>query len=142
MEGTVRLKGHIEHTSPPSDISSIDGNEENERNCHTPSSMSSNENKVTLTKLFRPDQSDFVVSSLNMLFKENRQPKPVEISASDASHSDASELLKQVENALDKVSGIEHTKTASFTGRLIGTLTRTVKYVTDVSTFNILNNFI
>ena len=48
LEGTVRLKGHIEHTSPPSDISSIDGNEETERNCHTPNSMSSNENKVNL----------------------------------------------------------------------------------------------
>ena len=44
LEGTVRLKGHVEITSPPSDISSIDGNEE--RNCHTPNSLSSNENKV------------------------------------------------------------------------------------------------
>lgn len=46
LEGTVRLKGHVEITSPPSDISSIDGNEE--RNCHTPNSLSSNENKVGL----------------------------------------------------------------------------------------------
>ena len=66
-------------------------------------------------------------------FKENRQPKQSEMSSNDGSHSDASELLKQVETALDKVSGIEHQKTSSFTGRLIGTLTRTVKYVADVS---------
>ena len=56
LEGTVRLKGHVEITSPPSDISSIDGNEE--RNCHTPNSLSSNENKVgalylNTTKFYR-----------------------------------------------------------------------------------------
>ena len=47
LEGSVRMKGHIEMTSPPSDLSSIDGNEE-ERTCHTPNSMasSSDENKV------------------------------------------------------------------------------------------------
>lgn len=50
MEGSVRMKGHIEMTSPPSDLSSIDGNEE-ERTCHTPNSMasSSDDNKVLVT---------------------------------------------------------------------------------------------
>ena len=47
MEGTVRMKGHVEVTAPPSDLSSIDGNEESEeRNCHTPNSLSSEENEV------------------------------------------------------------------------------------------------
>ena len=47
MEGSVRMKGHVEMTSPPSDLSSIDGNEE--RNCQTPNSCSSEDAKVRNT---------------------------------------------------------------------------------------------
>ena len=50
-------------------------------------------------------------------------------------HSDASDLLNNVEIALDKVTQDHtgHSRPGSFTGRLIGTLTRTVKYIADVS---------
>ena len=50
------------------------------------------------------------------------------------SHGEAGQILSQVESALDKVTGpMEEVKLTSFTGRLLGILTRTVKYVTDVS---------
>jgi len=103
MEGSVRMKGHIEMTSPPSDLSSIDGNEE-ERTCHTPNSMasSSDENKKQQTKQV------------------------------DMSHAEASDNLRLVEQALDKVvPGENESGSGNFTGRLIGTITRTVKYVAD-----------
>ena len=52
----------------------------------------------------------------------------------DISHGEAGQILSQVESALDKVTGpMEEVKLSSFTGRLLGILTRTVKYVTDVS---------
>ena len=43
--GAGRINSHVEVTAPPSDISSIDGNDDT-RSCHTPNSISSTENKV------------------------------------------------------------------------------------------------
>lgn len=116
LEGTVRLKGQVEITSPPSDISSIDGHEE--RNCHTPNSLSSNENKEN--NLEEPINAS-----------DSRSEFSQKISR-DISHGEAGQILSQVESALDKVTGpMEEVKLSSFTGRLLGILTRTVKYVTD-----------
>ena len=49
------------------------------------------------------------------------------------SHAEASENLRLVEEALDKVVPGDNSAAKNFTGRLIGTITRTVKYVADVS---------
>ena len=49
------------------------------------------------------------------------------------SHAEASENLRLVEEALDKVVPGDSSAAKNFTGRLIGTITRTVKYVADVS---------
>ena len=51
----------------------------------------------------------------------------------DISHEEANGLLDQVESALDKVTGSVTSRPSSFTGRLLGTLTQTVKFVADVS---------
>ena len=58
-----------------------------------------------------------------------RTPNAVE----DISHTEANGLLEQVESALDKVTGIATHRPSSFTARLLGTLTQTVKFVADVS---------
>ena len=49
------------------------------------------------------------------------------------SHAEASDHLRLVEEALDKVVPGDNGQANNFTGRLIGTITRTVKYVADVS---------
>ena len=53
------------------------------------------------------------------------------------SHAEASDHLRLVEQALDKVVPGDNDSgdgvNVNFTGRLIGTITRTVKYVADVS---------
>ena len=49
------------------------------------------------------------------------------------SHAEASDHLRLVEEALDKVVPGDNGQAKNFTARLIGTITRTVKYVADVS---------
>ena len=49
------------------------------------------------------------------------------------SHAEASDHLRLVEEALDKVVPGDNGQANNFTARLIGTITRTVKYVADVS---------
>ena len=47
--------------------------------------------------------------------------------------SDASTLLGEIEESLDKVTGVVAQRPASFTARLLATQTQLVKFVADVS---------
>lgn len=114
FEGAVRVEGHVTHTAAPSDISSIHGGEEPERDCSTPNSCSSNN-----TTKVSPNSS------------VNSGGQPTNGVGRDISHSEASSLLEQVESALDKVTGSATQRPTSFTARLLGTLTQTVKFVAD-----------
>lgn len=124
FEGTVRVAGHVAITTAPSDISSIHGNEE-ERDCSTPNSCSSNGSQNQKSKITQNISINSDASSANST------RTPLGSGVEDISHTEANGLLEQVECALDKVTGTVPTRPSSFTARLLGTLTQTVKFVAD-----------
>ena len=83
-------------------------------------------------------ETDYIISNrhftslldTNITFYITTFQKP---SSTDMSHAEASDHLRLVEEALDKVVPGDNGQAKNFTARLIGTITRTVKYVADVS---------
>ncbi|CAG5083208.1 Oidioi.mRNA.OKI2018_I69.PAR.g10310.t1.cds [Oikopleura dioica] len=115
---SARTAAKMVVTHAPSDISSIQGDltDLTERDCQTPTSDISVESEEKPVNQVEQNQD------------EKSAPASVAVEIGD---SEASKLLGQIEESLDKVTGAVTQRPASFTARLLATQTQLVKFVAD-----------
>jgi len=118
---SARTAAKMVVTHAPSDISSIQGDltDLTERDCQTPNSDISVEAPTQNT-------ADVEINPAQQNGNSASATGSVELGDSEASN-----LLGQIEDSLDKVTGAVTQRPASFTARLLATQTQLVKFVAD-----------
>jgi len=118
---SARTAAKMVVTHAPSDISSIQGDltDLTERDCQTPNSDISVEAPTQNT-------ADVEINPAQQNGNSASATGSVELGDSEASN-----LLGQIEESLDKVTGAVTQRPASFTARLLATQTQLVKFVAD-----------